>query len=133
MLQFGQGPLDCGQALLRHEIGVGRDRAVGKGLDPAAVVFLDERPAHISPRLRMAPRCSLMRNTISTNSATIRANRMPIVTPSRLPSSMKKPTPALVVIICSAEAMPDRPNRMMMATASQKNSLMIEGVTKRSY
>ena len=46
---------------------------------------------------------------------------------------MNTPTPALVAIICSAEAMPESPNRTMMATASQKNSLMIEGVTKRSH
>ena len=46
---------------------------------------------------------------------------------------MNTPTPALAAIICNADAMPDRPNSMMMATASQKNSLMIEGVTKRSH
>ena len=40
--------------------------------------------AHICPRWRMAPRCSLMRNMISTNSAMMRAKITPISTPIRL-------------------------------------------------
>src|SRR5262249_57165270 len=47
--------------------------------------------AYICPRWRIAPRCSLIRNMIRTNSEMMRAKTTPITTPIRLMMIQNKP------------------------------------------
>jgi hypothetical protein len=47
-LQIRKISVDEGEPLRRHDIRMWRDRPVGQRLDASAIVFLDERPAHLS-------------------------------------------------------------------------------------
>src|SRR4030095_12262283 len=93
------GRIDCGQ-----EVGTGvRDRARVRAFRGALRVGRLEtarltRVRYIPPRLRIAARCSLIRNTIRTNSAAMRANRIPTSIPTKLASAVNAPAIGLNVI-----------------------------------
>ena len=72
-----------------------------------------------APWLRIAPRCSLMRNTMSTNSATMRDMTIPMQMPSRLVIRKIMPTNGLYAMISSELTAPTTPISTEMTTASQ--------------
>ena len=76
-------------------------------------------PLTPSPWLRMAPRCSLMRKTMSTNSAKMRARITPMAAPSRLEIRKIMPTNGLNAMVESDDTAPAAPSRSEMTTASQ--------------
>src|SRR5205823_12549229 len=72
-----------------------------------------------APWSRMAPRCSLMRNTIRTNSAAMREKMIPTTTLAIEDNSKMNPPNGLIAIAARPEKMPEMPNRQISAITSQ--------------
>ena len=79
----------------------------------------DHGPPSPDPWFLIAPRCSLMRNTMSTNSAMMRARITPMKAPSTLTINRIMPTNGLYAIVVSALTAPAPPSKMEITTASQ--------------
>src|ERR1700722_9187244 len=72
-----------------------------------------------APWSRIAPRCSLMRNTIRMNSAAMRENTTPTITLAMDDNNTMNPPNGLIAIAASPEKMPEMPNSEISAITSQ--------------
>ena len=76
-----------------------------------------------APWSRIAPRCSLMRNTIRMNSAAMREKMMPTTTLAIEDNSRMNPPNGLIAIVARPEKMPEMPN-----SADQRDDQPVEGL-----